>query len=89
MAVEEGVRPQSMGATLDALEAEALIRRDADPTDRRKIIVAITERGRQLLLAKRASREQWLTKVIAARLSREEQDVLKEAVRLLERLAED
>jgi DNA-binding MarR family transcriptional regulator len=89
LAAEEGVRPQSMGASLDALEAERLVRRDPDPADRRQVIVSISEAGRQLLLSKRASREQWLTKVISSRLSREEQTILKEAVRLLERLAEE
>jgi DNA-binding MarR family transcriptional regulator len=89
LAAEEGIRPQSMSTTLDALESEALIVREADPADRRQVIVSISEGGRQKLFAARASREQWLHKRITARLSREEQIVLKEAVRLLERLAEE
>src|SRR5437016_3072056 len=66
LAADEGIRPQSMSTALDAMEAEGLVRREADPADRRQVIVSISESGRRVLLTARASREQWLNKAIAA-----------------------
>lgn len=88
LAAAEGVRPQSMAATLDILEAEGLVARRPDEKDRRQLRVSITERGRAMVRSARASKEQWLAQAIG-KLTREEAEMLKNAVVLLERLAED
>jgi DNA-binding MarR family transcriptional regulator len=89
LAVAERVRPQSMTQTVSDLEADGLIARRADPTDRRRILVELTEQGHQTLEDDRRQREGWLARAIAEDLSSQERKVLEQAVTLLRRLAED
>ncbi|MGO9321338.1 MAG: MarR family winged helix-turn-helix transcriptional regulator [Solirubrobacteraceae bacterium] len=89
LALAERVRPQSMTQTVSDLEADGLIARRADPTDRRRILVELTELGLQTLEQDRRQREGWLARAIADDLSTQEQRVLMQALALLRRLAED
>ena len=89
LAVAERVRPQSMTQTVSDLEAEGLIARRADPADGRRILVELTDQGRQTLAEDRRSREGWLARAISEDLSAQEQKVLWRAVGLLQRLGED
>src|ERR1700677_2604039 len=43
----EQISPQSMGATLAALEARGLLKRRADPADGRRAVMSVTESGRR------------------------------------------
>jgi DNA-binding MarR family transcriptional regulator len=86
LAAIESVRPQSMSQTIYELEAEGLIARRPDASDGRRTQVALTARGRKALDADRAAREGWLGKEIGE-LTPEEQEILREAVALLSRLA--
>jgi DNA-binding MarR family transcriptional regulator len=83
----EGVRPQSMGATIAALEAAGLVSGAADPADGRQTLYSITEACRALIAGRRAAREDWLLRVLRARFTAEEQAALARGVALLERLA--
>jgi len=47
----EQISPQSMGATLGALEARGLVERRPDPADGRKSLLTVTAAGRGLLAA--------------------------------------
>jgi DNA-binding MarR family transcriptional regulator len=89
LAVAERVRPQSMTQTIGDLEADGLIARRADPADGRRMLVELTEQGRQTLAQDRRQREGWLARAIAEDLSAQEQQVLMQALGLLRRLAED
>jgi DNA-binding MarR family transcriptional regulator len=89
LALAERVRPQSMTQTISDLEADGLIARRADPADRRRILVELTDLGVQTLEQDRRQREGWLARAIAEDLSPEEQQVLMQALALLRRLAED
>ena len=86
LAAVESVRPQSMSQTVCELESEGLIQRRPDESDGRRTRVALTARGRKALDADRAAREGWLGKAIAE-FTAEEQQILREAVTLLGRLA--
>lgn len=88
LAAAEHVRPQSMGQTLAELEATGLIARRDDPTDRRRTLLELTDAGRSALDEDRRRREGWLERALADRFTREEQEVLAKAVRLLTRLTE-
>ena len=88
LALAVRVRPQSMTQTISDLEGDGLVARCADPADGRRILVALTEQGRETLEADRRTREGWLASAIAEDLSAEEQQVLARAIALLRRLAE-
>src|SRR5882757_9214554 len=49
----EQISPQSMGATLAALEARGLVERRPDPLDGRRVVLSVTSAGRQVLQDKR------------------------------------
>jgi DNA-binding MarR family transcriptional regulator len=89
LALAERVRPQSMTQTISDLESEGLIARRPDPGDGRRILVELTDQGRDTLEADRRQREGWLAQAIADDLTPSEQQTLMEAVTLLQRLAED
>ena len=84
----EQISPQSMGATLSALEARGLVTRDPDARDGRRVVLSVTEAGRQLLRDKRDARTELLAKALAGGFTREELDQLMTAAPLLERLAQ-
>lgn len=88
LASAERVRPQSMAATVAALESAGLVARRPDPGDGRRTLIELTPAGRDALLADRRRREDWLADAIERDLSARERRVLAEAVELLGRLAD-
>jgi DNA-binding MarR family transcriptional regulator len=88
LAALERVRPQSMTQTIADLEADGLIERCADPSDGRRTLVELTERGLATLGEDRRHREGWLARTLADDLTPREQRLLADALPLLERLAE-
>lgn len=88
LAHAEGMRPQSMGPTVAALEEAGLVLGTPDPADGRRTLYAPTDAGRERVLALRAAREDWLARTLHARLSDAEQAELARAVELLRRLAD-
>ncbi len=84
----EQISPQSMGATLAALEARGLVERHPDPDDGRRVVLSITGAGRQLVHNKRNARTERLAKALAAGFSPAEIGQLRAAAPLLERLAQ-
>lgn len=88
LARREQISPQSMGATLGALEARGLAERQPDPDDGRRIVISITETGRQVLGDRRDQRTQRIAKALSAGFTEAELQQLRTAVPLLERLAQ-
>ena len=88
LARAEGVRPQSMGATVAALEAAGLVSRSPHPDDGRQTILSLTPACRDWIQASRAAREDWLLHVLEAKLTPDEQEALAAAVALLRRLVD-
>ncbi|MFI9381909.1 MarR family winged helix-turn-helix transcriptional regulator [Kutzneria sp. NPDC052558] len=82
----EGVRSQSMGATVASLEELGLVGREPDPRDGRQSIVSLTGQGVSALGAARAVKQSWLVGVLGERLSVKEQRELGAAIQLLLRL---
>ena len=86
LARAEGVRSQSMGATVSALESAGLVGGSPDPGDGRQTILSLTDTCREWLKAGRAVNEDWLSKAIQTKLAPTEQEELAHAVELLKRL---
>jgi DNA-binding MarR family transcriptional regulator len=84
----EQISPQSIGATLGALEAKGLIERRSDPGDGRRAVLSVTDAGSRLLRDKRNARTEQLAKALSAGFTPAEIQLLAAASPLLERLAE-
>jgi DNA-binding MarR family transcriptional regulator len=83
-----GVRPQSMGATVSALEMAGLVSGAPDPNDGRQTIWSLTPACREWIRVGRVAREDWLFHVIQKKLSAAEQEQLADGLALLKRLTE-
>ncbi|MGA7327789.1 MAG: MarR family transcriptional regulator [Rhodomicrobium sp.] len=88
LAKAEGMRPQSMGANVSALEAAGLVSGTPDPNDGRQTILSLTPACIDWIKEGRAARQDWLYRAIQAKLGPEEQEELARALDLLNRLAE-
>ena len=89
LARAEGMRPQSMGAVIAALESAGLVQGAPHPHDGRQTILSLTDACRQRINQGRAARQDWLFRTIRARFSAQEQQQLMAAVALLQRLVDD
>ena len=89
LAAAQRVQPQSLTRVLAALTGRGLIAREADPVDGRRALLAITADGRQALRRDVDARDRWLAQAMAARLTRTEQELLRLAGELMDRLAGD
>jgi DNA-binding MarR family transcriptional regulator len=84
----EQISPQSMGATLAALEAHGLVERRPDPRDGRRVVLSATEAGRDMLADRRNERTRQLAQALSAGFTPAELSQLMAAAPLLERLAQ-
>lgn len=89
LARAERIRPQSVIATVNSLQAEGHVARSPHPTDRRQQLIALTPQGRGLVQQRREAGQGRIAELIAERLGPAEQQLLAQAVPLLRRLAED
>jgi DNA-binding MarR family transcriptional regulator len=89
LARAEGMRPQSIGPIIAALEAAGLVSGAPHPTDGRQTILSLTAACRKLVQEGRTARQDWLSRTIQARLSPQEQEDLAVAVGLLKRFVDD
>jgi DNA-binding MarR family transcriptional regulator len=86
LAALERVQPPSMTRVLTHLEELGLVARAAHPTDRRQVLVALTDSARAVMTEDRRRREAWLVAHLAD-LTVEQREALRAAVPVLERLA--
>jgi DNA-binding MarR family transcriptional regulator len=82
----EGVKPQSMGATLAGLERDALVAREPHPTDGRQALYDLTQRGREVREQRKLLKRAWLSAAMAE-LDDDEKRALTAAVKVMGRLA--
>ena len=84
----EQISPQSMGATLSALEARGLVERRPDQADGRLVVMSLSEAGLQALRNKRNARVEQLARALSSGFTDSELQQLMAAAPLLERLAQ-
>lgn len=87
LARAEGVKPQSMSATVAALEGLGIVERNPHPTDGRQMNVALTAKGSHLRKTSRIASRTWLADAIA-QLDASERKKLPAVTALLKRLGE-
>jgi len=85
LAARERMQPPSMTRIVNGLEERGYVARRPDPSDRRQCLVTVTEAGREIILANRQRRDEWLT-VRIAELEPAERVVLQQAVAILDRV---
>ena len=84
----EQISPQSMGATLGALEARGFVERRPDPRDGRQAVITATDAGLRALGNRRNVRTELLALALSG-FTRSELEQLMAVAPLLERLAEN
>ncbi|WP_327179678.1 MarR family transcriptional regulator [Streptomyces sp. NBC_01335] len=89
LAAAEGVRHQSMTATVAALVARGLLVRRPDPADGRRLLIALTPEGRRRVEEGRQVRTEWLAERLQDRCTEEERQAVIAALAVLERLTHD
>ncbi|MBO1752196.1 MarR family transcriptional regulator [Actinotalea sp. BY-33] len=85
LAEHEHVQPPPMTRTLNALVAAGLVQREEHPTDRRQVLMSITEAGEAEVRETRRRRNAWLADRLAE-LDPAEREVLAQAAVLLRKL---
>ena len=85
----ERISPQSMGATVAALEERGLVGRAPDPADGRRSILSLSADGRALLQRRRSARSEQLSAALESAFTRAEVKQLQAAAPLIERLAQN
>jgi DNA-binding MarR family transcriptional regulator len=87
LARAEGVKPQSMGATIAALEEMGMVVRKAHPTDGRQVNIALSAKGAAVRASARQAKRTWVAQAVA-QLDDEEQETLFKAGEIIKRLVE-
>ncbi|HEY4246135.1 MAG TPA: MarR family transcriptional regulator [Lacunisphaera sp.] len=82
----EAVKPQSMGATIAALERAGFVARNPHPSDGRQIVFSLTPSGRKVRVDGAKAKRKWLAGKIAEELRPVDQRKLSEAVGLMHKI---
>jgi len=87
LAEHEKVQPPSITRVIASLEDRGLIRRMPHSTDRRQVVLSVTDQGRDVVRKLRQLREAWLARRLRE-LTPAERAVLREALPILEKLSQ-
>jgi DNA-binding MarR family transcriptional regulator len=87
LAEREKVQPPSMTRVIAALEERGLVMRAPHSTDRRQVVLSVTEEGRAVVQRARRRRDAWLAKRLKE-LSPQERATLRAAAPILEKLSQ-
>jgi DNA-binding MarR family transcriptional regulator len=87
LARAEGMKPQSMGTTIAALEELGMVERNPHPTDGRQVNIALTAKGAAVRKSAKDAKRTWLARAIS-QLDEKEREALFEAGEIIKRLAE-
>lgn len=87
LAERERVSAPSMNRTVNCLEESGYLTRTPDADDRRKVIIDLTDEGREVVAETVRRRDSWLEHTLEA-LDPEERDVLARAAQIMRTVAE-
>jgi DNA-binding MarR family transcriptional regulator len=85
LARSEGIKPQSMGTIIAALEERGMVERKPHPTDGRQVNIELTTKGAAVRKITGDAKRMWLAQAIA-QLDEEEQKTLFAAGGIIKRL---
>jgi len=87
LARAEGMKPQSMGTTVAALEEVGMVERKPHPTDGRQVNILLTAKGAAVRNSAKDAKQTWLMHAIS-QLDESERETLFKAGEIIKRLAE-
>jgi DNA-binding MarR family transcriptional regulator len=87
LAEHEKVQPPSMTRVIAVLEDRSLVIRAPHSTDRRQVVLTVTDGGRDLVFQARRLREAWLARRLRE-LTPQERATLRAAAPILEKLSQ-
>ncbi len=87
LAEHEKVQPPSITRVIASLEERGLIQRMPHPSDRRQVVLTVTDQGRDVVRQVRQLREAWLARRLRD-LTPAERAVLRDALPILEKLSQ-
>src|ERR1700731_1473112 len=87
LARAEGMKPQSMGTTIAALEEMGMVERKPHPSDGRQVNIGLPAKGAAVRKSAKDARWTWLAQAIA-QLTEQERETLFEAGEIIKRLVE-
>jgi DNA-binding MarR family transcriptional regulator len=86
LAAAEKITNQSMSQILGHLLQLGLINRTASETDKRKVIISLTEAGHEMIKQVKNEKNEWLSAALGATCTDEEQEILRRALGPLGRI---
>ena len=86
LARAEGMKPQSMGTTIAALEEMGIVERKPHPSDGRQVNIQLTTKGTAMRKSAKDAKLTWLTQAVA-QLDERERETLFKAGEIIKRLA--
>src|SRR5215469_11619232 len=87
LAEHEKVQPPSMTRVIAVLEQSGLVMRAAHATDKRQVVLTVSDEGRELVHQSRRLREAWLARRLRE-LTPQEKAKLRAAAPILEKLSQ-
>jgi DNA-binding MarR family transcriptional regulator len=87
LAEHEKVQPPSMTRVIAVLEQRGLVMRAAHATDKRQVVLTLTDGGREVVHQSRRLREAWLARRLRE-LTPQERSKLRAAAPILEKLSQ-
>jgi len=87
LADHEKVQPPSMTRVIAVLEQRSLVMRSAHATDKRQVMLSVTDAGRDLVYQSRRLRDAWLARRLRE-LTPQERAKLRAAAPILEKLSQ-
>ena len=88
LAAAERVQPPSMTRTVNCLVDLRLVTREPHPSDRRQVVIDLSESGKTVLAQDRRRRDAWLARRLTE-LSPDERRLLRQVAPIIERLAHE
>jgi len=82
----EKITNQSMSQILSGFLEKGFILRTSSESDKRKVIISLTEKGRALILQVLSERDEWLNEALRKTCSDEEKELIKKALAPLTKL---
>jgi|SRR5690606_13651952 len=88
LAEHDHVQRPSMTRTVASLEERGFVVRTGDETDKRRVVVDVTDKGRDLVMEIKRRRTAWLHKRLAG-LTSDERQTLSQAATILRRMVDE